>query len=1187
MSFTSTTNRMNYTGNGSTATYAYTFKIFESSDLLVTVRNVSTGVETTLVLNTDYSVTGVGSGSGGNVVLIDASQAWIDGSSYLDSGWALSIRRVRPLTQETDIRNQGSFYPETHEDTFDHLVMIDQQQQDELDRSVKLSETIDPSDFDAILPADFVGSANTVLMTNATGDGFEVGPTANDISSAQSNAQLAQDWATKTNGQVASTDYSSKAWAIGGTGVTDTASRGAAKEWAIETASTVDGTEFSAKEYAQGSQAATGGSAKNWATQTGSDVTGASAGDMSSKEWAVGTLGRGVSGEGSSKDWATYTGGTVDNAGYSAKEHAQGTQTRGQAGGGSAKDWATYMGGTVDNAEYSAKYYADDAAASAAAAASVVAAAIWNDVTFKSFADTPIAITDGDTGTLFEIDCSGGNVVVNLPQISTLTLSNPWTVGIRKSDSSANTVTINPFAGENINQAASAITLDTQNQGVTLVPDTTPAPDNWSAMQYGDLKNLKSPTITTPTINGGTYDFGTASNTNKLVLPAETTANLNGLTDDAGFLAYDTTRQSPVYNDGTNWREFGGGSGVGSISYFEGIDLGVDTTNISTYDDTGAYVDGTGGSPAAITIARNTSSPLDADGDLKITKAASSATGEGVTFLSDTIDIADRGRKLWISFEWDGTAANYVSNDFKIYAYDVTNSAIVQVIPVTGASLDTTNNVPQLPNLRTKVMCYVTPASTCTQIRVSLHCLTDNASASTYDVEVARPRLSPEAEVPGAIVTPWTSFTPTLNSTTSVATSAARWRRVGDNMEVQCVVTFNGAGGASDFFVTIPNSLTIDTAKLAGGTNTQNDGNTFGQFFWDDAGTGYRVGTCAYRSTTTVAALLDSATTLFQTSSTATGDSLSVNFSVPISSWSSSAALSTTEIGLQTIQVTATCTGTHTSTGNWQDMSWTESKDNYASFDGTTFTVPKSARYRIIATQHFASNATGSRGIRILKNGTYVALAPTMPASTSSIGNTAAFYEAEFVRGDLIKVQGFQNSGGNLAYGDGTANPSLSIAEIPDFTVFGSYIDNADVELVLDSGNGHGSTNTKIRRFTNIRKQTGNGVYYDYADSAGNGMSITIRVPGLYEFNYTDRRNATSSTQVGISVNGTALTTNIIACTYAQGRRAAQETSAATYIMGMTKTLRLSAGDIVRAHTDGGADNTTDGVMFSMIRVGP
>ena len=185
------------------------------------------------------------------------------------------------------------------------------------------------------------------------------------------NVSEARDWARKTDGIVDSTDYSSKAWAIGGTDVTDTASRGAAKEWAIETSGTVDTTNYSAKEYAQGTQASTGGSAKDYAQKTDGGVSGATS-DHSAKAWAVGGTGvTTTSSKGAAKEWATTTGAYVDTAEYSAKEYAIGTTVA----AGSAKDWAMQAAGTVDGSSYSAKYNADASATSASASSTSASAA--------------------------------------------------------------------------------------------------------------------------------------------------------------------------------------------------------------------------------------------------------------------------------------------------------------------------------------------------------------------------------------------------------------------------------------------------------------------------------------------------------------------------------------------------------------------------------------------------------------------------------------------------------------------------------------------------------------------------------------------------------------------------------------------------------------------------------------------
>lgn len=105
-----------YTGNGVTTSFPYTFRIFTTDNLLVTVTDLNL-TETVLTLDTDYSVTGAGGYSGGNVVL----------TSPLASGWKISIARDLEPTQETDLRNQGKFFAEVHEDAFDKLTMLIQQ----------------------------------------------------------------------------------------------------------------------------------------------------------------------------------------------------------------------------------------------------------------------------------------------------------------------------------------------------------------------------------------------------------------------------------------------------------------------------------------------------------------------------------------------------------------------------------------------------------------------------------------------------------------------------------------------------------------------------------------------------------------------------------------------------------------------------------------------------------------------------------------------------------------------------------------------------------------------------------------------------------------------------------------------------------------------------------------------------
>ena len=82
MAITSATNKNSYLGNASTATYNYTFKLFNASDIVIIIKDL-VNVETTLT-NLDYTITGVGLRNGGTVTLTGVKPYLC---TWPDCGW--------------------------------------------------------------------------------------------------------------------------------------------------------------------------------------------------------------------------------------------------------------------------------------------------------------------------------------------------------------------------------------------------------------------------------------------------------------------------------------------------------------------------------------------------------------------------------------------------------------------------------------------------------------------------------------------------------------------------------------------------------------------------------------------------------------------------------------------------------------------------------------------------------------------------------------------------------------------------------------------------------------------------------------------------------------------------------------------------------------------------------------------
>jgi hypothetical protein len=269
------TRRVVYTGSAGTGPYSFTFEILDQNDVAVYFNS------TLLTITTDYTVT-INANGTGSITIVTGSSV----PSTPDGDDSITIVGARDIERTTDFVTAGDLLAASLNEQLDALTIFDQQISERVDRGL-LAPVTDPTTINMTLPAkaDRLGKA---LLFNSTTGNPEAGPTATDIANAQTNAAaaaasatLASQWATKTDGQVASTDYSSKAWAIGGTGVTDTASAGAAKEWATAAEDDlVDGSEYSAKHYSA--------KASGFATNAEASATNAAASEAAAAAAAQG-----------------------------------------------------------------------------------------------------------------------------------------------------------------------------------------------------------------------------------------------------------------------------------------------------------------------------------------------------------------------------------------------------------------------------------------------------------------------------------------------------------------------------------------------------------------------------------------------------------------------------------------------------------------------------------------------------------------------------------------------------------------------------------------------------------------------------------------------------------------------------------------------------------------------------------
>lgn len=151
-----TTRRVAYAGNGVTTNFAVPFQFFASTDLRV-ISVSSTGVETTLTLNVNYTVTGgeVAQQPGSGFVIATVAPA---------TGVTWVIEGAASGAQTADYQQNDAFPAETNEEALDRATIVAQEAVLRAKQGPKLPATYDPSALPPRLlplpvPGTFVGGA--------------------------------------------------------------------------------------------------------------------------------------------------------------------------------------------------------------------------------------------------------------------------------------------------------------------------------------------------------------------------------------------------------------------------------------------------------------------------------------------------------------------------------------------------------------------------------------------------------------------------------------------------------------------------------------------------------------------------------------------------------------------------------------------------------------------------------------------------------------------------------------------------------------------------------------------------------------------------------------------------------------------------------------------------------------------
>ena len=162
MTIATATSRLQYNGDGSTVSFAISFKFWDEDDPQVILTD-SSGVETTWTRGTQYTISLVSPPATGTLTVVTTPTDYTPAS-----GETLTIRSNLANTQPTTLSSGGSLPSASIEQQLDQTVRQLQQLAEEIDRAIKFVTT--SAQTDITIPSPVAGK---IIRWNSAADALE------------------------------------------------------------------------------------------------------------------------------------------------------------------------------------------------------------------------------------------------------------------------------------------------------------------------------------------------------------------------------------------------------------------------------------------------------------------------------------------------------------------------------------------------------------------------------------------------------------------------------------------------------------------------------------------------------------------------------------------------------------------------------------------------------------------------------------------------------------------------------------------------------------------------------------------------------------------------------------------------------------------------------------------------------